>query len=64
MKTIEISTGIRLTATNATIERYLREVREEQELRKTIAWLATPEARECPEYSDIFKDVYGFRPRW
>ncbi len=28
------------------------------------AWLADP-ANECsPEYSDVFKDVYGFRPRW
>ena len=64
MKTIEIANGIRLTATNATIAAYEREVREAQELRKTIAWLHTPEARECPEYSDIYKDVYGFRPRW
>lgn len=29
-----------------------------------ISWLATPEAKEDVNYSDIFKDVYGVRPRW
>lgn len=32
--------------------------------REMILWLATPEAKEDVNYSDIFKDVYGFRPRW
>lgn len=26
-------------------------------------WLADPSNRDDEEYSDIFKDVYGFRPR-
>lgn len=29
-----------------------------------IAWLSDPANRDDEEYSDVFKDVYGFRPRW
>jgi len=64
MQTIIISEGITLTATPSTIDAYKRDVRKAQRERELIAWLATPAARKCPEYSDIFKDVYGFRPRW
>ena len=64
MTTITIAEGITLTATQSTIDAYMREVREAEWLRETIAWLYTPEARECPDYSDIYKDVYGIRPRW
>ena len=27
-------------------------------------WLANPENFDDENYSDIFKDLYGFRPRW
>lgn len=27
-------------------------------------WLADPANQDDPNYSDIFKDLYGFRPRW
>ena len=64
MKSIIIAEGIILTATQSTIDAYIRELRKLESERELIAWLATPAARECPEYSDIFKDVYGFRPRW
>ena len=64
MKTIAIAEGITLTATQSAIDAFQREAREAQREHELIAWLATPAARECPEYSDIFKDVYGFRPRW
>ena len=38
--------------------------RNSEEYAKTVAWLHTPEAKEDINYSDIYKDVYGFRPRW
>lgn len=43
----------------------LEEYKADEEWRsETIAWLATPEAKEDVNYSDIFKEVYGVRPRW
>lgn len=39
---------------------YEEDLRIERELLK---WLATAD-RNDPEYSDIYKDVYGVRPRW
>lgn len=27
-----------------------------------VAWLADPANRDAEEYSDVFKDTYGFRP--
>ena len=62
MKTIEITKGITLTATQSTIDRYLAEKREAEVLAELKAWLADPANRYSDEYSDIHKDVYGFRP--
>lgn len=62
MKTIEITKGITLTATQSTIDRYLAEKREAKVLAELKAWLADPANRYSEEYSDIHKDVYGFRP--
>lgn len=31
---------------------------------RTIAWLDDPANYGHENYSDIFKDVYGYRPRW
>lgn len=45
----------------------LRWEAEQEEARwreETIAWLDDPSNWSCEEYSDIFKDVYGFRPRF
>lgn len=64
MNTIIITEGVTLTATQSTIDTFLREEREVARERSLIEWLATPEAQECPEYSDVYKDVYGVRPRW
>lgn len=64
MKTIIIIEGITLTATQSTIDRYLAEKREAEVLAELKAWLADPANRYSEEYSDIYKDVYGFRPRW
>ena len=62
MKTIEITKGITLTATQSTIDRYLTEKREAEIRAELKAWLEVPEHRTYPEWSDIHKDVYGFRP--
>lgn len=63
MTTITISEGITITATQSTIDAYKREVREAQREREAIEWLNSHDSSD-ELYSDIFKDVYGFRPRW
>ena len=71
MKQITIIEGITLTATQSTIDSYLAEVAEiEAERRdrevemKLRRWLADPANWNSECYSDVYKDVYGFRPRW
>lgn len=71
MKTIIIIEGVTLTATQSTINAYLIEKadaeaeRLEREVEmKLRRWLADPANRHDECYSDIYKDVYGFRPRW
>ena len=64
MKTITIIEGVTLTATQNTIDRYLAEVAEAENEARLLAWLADPANRYSEEYSDIYKDVYGVRPRW
>ena len=64
MKTITIIEGVTLTATQSTIDRYLAEVAEAENEARLLAWLADPANRYSEEYSDIYKDVYGVRPRW
>lgn len=71
MKTITISTDITLTATQFTIDAYLRErakiateKRWRAQLDDLVDWLANPVNWQDENYSDIFKDVYGFRPHW
>lgn len=64
MKTITIIEGVTLTATQSTIDRYLAEVAEAENEARILAWLTDPANRYSEEYSDIYKDVYGVRPRW
>lgn len=64
MKTITIIEGVTLTATQSTIDTFLAEKREAEVLAELTAWLADPANRYSEEYSDIYKDVYGVRPRW
>ena len=64
MKTITIIEGVTLTATQYTIDRYLAEVAEAENEARILAWLADPVNRYSEEYSDIYKDIYGVRPRW
>ena len=71
MKTITIIEGVTLTATQSTIDRYLAEVaraearrQEAAEHARLVAWLADPANWHDECYSDIYKDVYGVRPRW
>jgi hypothetical protein len=37
---------------------------EDEILRQNREWLADPANRDSEIYSDIYKDVYGVRPRW
>ena len=62
MKTITIIEGVTLTATQSITDAFLAEKREAEVLAKLKAWLANPANRYSEEYSDIHKDVYGFRP--
>lgn len=64
MKTITIIEGVTLTATQSTIDTFLAEKREAEVLAELTAWLVDPANRYSEEYSDIYKDVYGVRPRW
>ena len=64
MKTITIIDGVTLTATQSTIDRYFAEVAEAENEARILAWLADPANRYSEEYSDIYKDVHGVRPRW
>jgi hypothetical protein len=71
MTTITITEGITLTATQSTIDAYLIEKADAEAERldyevemKLRRWLADPANRYSEEYSDIYKDVYGVRPRW
>ena len=63
MKTITIAEGITLTASESIIDRYLAEKLADEVEAELLAWLADPANRQDPLYSDIYKDVHGFRPR-
>lgn len=69
-----ISEGIRLIATATTTRKYFKECealkRASERARATTrkqdslrAWLADPANYDDELYSDIYKDVYGVRPR-
>ena len=64
MKTIEIATGITLTATQSTIDTVLAEKREAEWEAKAKAWLRDPANESDPDYAEVYKDVYGIRPSW
>lgn len=37
---------------------------EDEILRRNMEWLEDPANHDSEIYSDIYKDVYGVRPRW
>lgn len=70
MKTITIIEGVTLTATLSTIAAYEAELaaieaerREAQHLADLLEVLRSMD-RSDPLYSDLYKDIYGVRPRW
>lgn len=63
MKTIIIH-GVSCTLSLETIAQYERECEEIRIEREAREWLADPANRNLPEWSDVYKDLYGFRPRW
>lgn len=62
MKTIVIS-GVTLVLSNRTLSALRREQEEDRrELELRLSLLAMDGSD--PEYSDIYKDLYGVRPHW
>ena len=62
MAQVEIFAGIIIPS--AWAERVQRELEEARREEETRAWLANPANWDDPNFSDIYKDVYGFRPRY
>ena len=62
MKKIKIAEGIYLTASDKTIEAFLEERKEMKRLNELTDWLKTHTEAD-QDYSDIFKEVYGVRPK-
>lgn len=62
-KTITISEGITLTATQSTIDAYEAECKAIEAERAAMEYLLHGDPTD-EVYSDIYKDVYGVRPRW
>ena len=73
MKTITISEGITLTATNKTthkistrLEQERKRIEDEQFLYNQLQECrkVAEETGDWSVYSDLYKDLYGVRPRW
>ena len=69
MRTIHIAEGITLYLAQRTAAKLEAEIRAEREWRRQQDALAAAErygdeTGDYSLYSDIFKDVYGIRPRW
>ena len=62
MTTIIIS-GVTLTLTATTAETLRREIAEDRAERELYEVLRAMKPGD-PNYSDIYKEVYGVRPRW
>lgn len=43
---------------------YEQEFEKSESYAKSVEWLADPANRNNECYSDIYKDIYGHRPRW
>ena len=69
MFTITLAEGVTLTATRSTLNRLYSEINTERreahaaEVERELADLLGTMSPSDPEYSDIYKDVYGVRPR-
>lgn len=70
MFTITLTEGVTLTATRSTLDRLYSEIDAERheahaaEVERELADLLRSMSPSDPEYSDIYKDVYGVRPRF
>ena len=63
MITFKIADGVTCTASRAVYNRFCAEQREAQALAQAKAWLSDPANAGSADYSDIYKDVCGVRPR-
>lgn len=65
MRTITITEGITLTASEEVIRQYEEQVAELQWEEDAHKWLQEAAAAgDWSFYSDLYKDLYGVRPRW
>lgn len=70
MFTVTLIEGVTLTATRRTLDRLYAEIDTERreahaaEVEKKLTDLLRTMSPSDPEYSDIYKDVYGVRPRF
>ncbi len=73
MKTVQISEGITLTATNKTANKISTQLSEERQRihdeqffynQLKDAERTAEETGDWSVYSDLYKDFYGVRPRW
>lgn len=62
MQSITICKGVTLIATKSTIDAYMRELRELELKRELREGLGSHDITD-ELYSDVFKDMYGVRPR-
>jgi hypothetical protein len=70
MFTITLTEGVTLTATRSTLNRLYSEIDAERreahaaEVERRLVDLLRTMSPSDPEYSDIYKDVYGVRPHF
>lgn len=70
MFTITLTEGVTLTVSRSTLDRLYAEIDSERreahaaEVERELADLLGTMSPSDPEYSDIYKDVYGVRPRF
>lgn len=70
MFTITLTEGVTLTATRSTLDCLYAEIDAERreahaaEVERELADLLRSMSPSDPEYSDIYKDVYGVRPHF
>ena len=63
MVTFEVVSGVTCTASQAVYDRFLADRRNAEIDAELSAWLANPANADSESFSDIFKEVYGVRPR-
>lgn len=63
MKYFTIAENVTIIASKSTIKTIKKEMKDLQAERAALDWLEDHDPSDT-EYSYLFKDLYGFRPRW